>query len=358
MRARVTLSLLECVRWYAATAMTVRVALSLSEVWLVVRSPFRRTWRGTWRTYRWQPLRTTCYASTLDPTKKTSNNAIDENIGHLDDENDMADLEGLEGIKIRNAHASASDLTKKTKNHSIDDYIGHFDIKIVIADLKGLEGMKVGNITSQADCSVCTDSPDVIVLNSGRHLKVMFFRECLSVQFPTFLNGNGEEPVAGSVQTKTQRNKNPNASSSAQKLRVACSPLQAQGMNKEDEKFFYMTVYVRTISGKTISIKCDKRQGITRIKDEIERKTKIPKAVQHLVSQGKSLSGKKTIEESNTSMTLRLQGGTKEDEMMTSARTSEDRNMRRKRSERSEIGDVQHTMPQGDQKKKWKVWKW
>ena len=43
--------------------------------------------------------------------------------------------------------------------------------------------------------------------------------------------------------------------------------------------YFYMTVYVRTINGKTISIKCEKRQRITRIKDETERKTKMPKAL-------------------------------------------------------------------------------
>ena len=99
-----------------------------------------------------------------------------------------------------------------------------------------------------------------------------------------------------------------------------------------------MTVYVRTISGKTISIKCDKRQGITRIKDEIERRTKIPKALQHLVNQGTTVSERKTIEGSNIKnettleMTLRLQSGMKEDEMMTSAESAEDRKLRRKRS--------------------------
>ena len=65
-----------------------------------------------------------------------------------------------------------------------------------------------------------------------------------------------------------------------------------------NEKLFCcMTVYVRTISGKTISIECDKRQSTTRIKDEIERRTKIPKALQHIVNQGKTLSEEKTIDE-------------------------------------------------------------
>ena len=65
------------------------------------------------------------------------------------------------------------------------------------------------------------------------------------------------------------------------------------------------------------------------------------------MNQGKTLSEKKTIEESNTNaetsleMTLRLHGGTKEDETMTSAGSGEDRQLRRKHSEISEIGDVQ-----------------
>ena len=99
-----------------------------------------------------------------------------------------------------------------------------------------------------------------------------------------------------------------------------------------------------TISGKTTSIRCDRRQSTTRIKDELERKTKVPKALQHLSNQGKTLSERKTIQESNIlneatlEMTLGLQGGMKEDEMMTSAGSVEDRNLRRKHSE---IGETQ-----------------
>ena len=56
-----------------------------------------------------------------------------------------------------------------------------------------------------------------------------------------------------------------------------------------------------------------------RIKDEVETKTKIPKDIQHFVSQGKALSENKTIEENNMKagatleMTLILQGGTQYD---------------------------------------------
>ena len=65
-----------------------------------------------------------------------------------------------------------------------------------------------------------------------------------------------------------------------------------EGANEVNEKLSHVTVYVRTISGKTISIKCDRRRSITRIKDEIERRTKIPKALQHLVNRGKTLNRK------------------------------------------------------------------
>ena len=94
---------------------------------------------------------------------------------------------------------------------------------------------------------------------------------------------------------------------------------------------------------KTNSNRCDWRQSITRIKDEIERKTKIPKALQHFSNQGKTQSERKAIQENNImneatlEMTLGLQGGMKEDEM-TSAGSAEDRNMRRKHSE---IGEIQ-----------------
>ena len=87
------------------------------------------------------------------------------------------------------------------------------------------------------------------------------------------------------------------------------------GMNKDRDVNFYMTVHVRTISGKTTSIKCDKRQIIAGIMDEVERKTMIPKDFHHFANQWKALSDKKTMEESNIEaettieMSMRLQGG-------------------------------------------------
>ena len=115
------------------------------------------------------------------------------------------------------------------------------------------------------------------------------------------------------------------------------------GMISTEGSDFYMTVYVRTINGKTMSTKCEKRQSISRIKDEIERKTKIPKALQHLSNQGKILNERKSIQENNIvkettlEMTLKLQGGMKEDDTMNAAGSIEERNLRRKHIE---IGDT------------------
>ena len=109
-----------------------------------------------------------------------------------------------------------------------------------------------------------------------------------------FFNVEGEETVADSKQTKTRKKQEPKRKLiSPKKLCVFNYFVEEncvvynEGMNDVNEKLSHMTVYVRTISGKTISIRCDWRQSITRIKDEIERKTKIPKANQHLSNQGK-----------------------------------------------------------------------
>ena len=109
--------------------------------------------------------------------------------------------------------------------------------------------------------------------------------------------------------------------------------------HKDEFEENYMTVYARTNSGKTNSIKCDKRQSITRTKDEIERKIQIPKDIQYLSNQGKKLNEKQKIQENNTmneatlEMTLGLKGGMKEDETMSSAGAAAVRNLRRRHSE-------------------------
>jgi len=61
---------------------------------------------------------------------------------------------------------------KKMKNNAIVGNIGHFDNEIDMAGLEGLPGMKVENIKPQVDRFVFPDGHGVIVLASGRLLNL------------------------------------------------------------------------------------------------------------------------------------------------------------------------------------------
>eukprot|EP00405_Crypthecodinium_cohnii_P006715 CAMPEP_0194782574 /NCGR_PEP_ID=MMETSP0323_2-20130528/78764_1 /TAXON_ID=2866 ORGANISM="Crypthecodinium cohnii, Strain Seligo" /NCGR_SAMPLE_ID=MMETSP0323_2 /ASSEMBLY_ACC=CAM_ASM_000346 /LENGTH=444 /DNA_ID=CAMNT_0039721401 /DNA_START=58 /DNA_END=1388 /DNA_ORIENTATION=+ len=61
---------------------------------------------------------------------------------------------------------------KKMKNNAIVGNIGHFDNEIDMAGLEGLAGMKVENIKPQVDRFVFPDGHGVIVLASGRLLNL------------------------------------------------------------------------------------------------------------------------------------------------------------------------------------------
>ena len=61
---------------------------------------------------------------------------------------------------------------KKMKNNAIVGNIGHFDNEIDMAGLENLEGMKVENIKPQVDRFVFPDGHGVIVLASGRLLNL------------------------------------------------------------------------------------------------------------------------------------------------------------------------------------------
>merc|ERR1719208_214751 len=61
---------------------------------------------------------------------------------------------------------------KKMKNNAIVGNIGHFDNEIDMAGLEGLEGIKVENIKPQVDRFVFPDGHGVIVLASGRLLNL------------------------------------------------------------------------------------------------------------------------------------------------------------------------------------------
>merc|ERR1712205_182931 len=60
------------------------------------------------------------------------------------------------------------DHMKKMKNNAIVGNIGHFDNEIDMAGFESLEGIKVENIKPQVDRFVFPDGHGVIVLASGR----------------------------------------------------------------------------------------------------------------------------------------------------------------------------------------------
>merc|ERR1711943_445 len=64
------------------------------------------------------------------------------------------------------------DHMKKMKNNAIVGNIGHFDNEIDMAGLEGMQGIKVENIKPQVDRFVFPDGHGVIVLASGRLLNL------------------------------------------------------------------------------------------------------------------------------------------------------------------------------------------
>ena len=96
---------------------------------------------------------------------------------------------------------------------------------------------------------------------------------------------------------------------------------------KENDDLLEVTIYVKTINGKTISIKCE---------------GKMTAAMTYLVHKGKVMSEKTTIKENNIEaeatieMSLRLLGGMKKSEQMDTHETEEEREKKRKLEEEKE----------------------
>merc|ERR1711871_453639 len=63
-------------------------------------------------------------------------------------------------------------MMSKMKNNAIVGNIGHFDNEIDMAGLEGLEGIKVENVKPQVDRFVLPDGHGVIVLAAGRLLNL------------------------------------------------------------------------------------------------------------------------------------------------------------------------------------------
>ena len=102
-----------------------------------------------------------------------------------------------------------------------------------------------------------------------------------------------------------------------------------------------MTVNVKTISGKTISITCDKTHKADTVSEKVEMKTPIPRSLTYL-DQGKVLNDKKTIEENNiwsrsydrNVFEIVRRNGT--NEMMDSIESEDEREKKRELEEMSE----------------------
>ena len=104
----------------------------------------------------------------------------------------------------------------------------------------------------------------------------------------------------------------------------------------------YMTVYVKTINGKTISIRYYKNMTAAVILEEFERRTLVPRDMIRLVHKGKAINEKKSMKENNIKaketieMSLRLLGGMEANEQMDTHETEEDREKKRKLDEGKE----------------------
>ena len=112
-------------------------------------------------------------------------------------------------------------------------------------------------------------------------------------------------------------------------------------LEDENEKNM-MTIYVSPSSGKTISIKCDKKRKAMSILDEAERSSAIPRSMTYLAHHGKALNEKRTTEENNigtettTDMSLRLLGGMEKSELRDTLESEENREKKRKLEETCE----------------------
>ena len=103
-----------------------------------------------------------------------------------------------------------------------------------------------------------------------------------------------------------------------------------------------LTVYVKTINRKTISISYYDNMKADVMLEEVERRTTIPRDMTRLIHKGKAINGKKSMKDNNIKanetieMSLRLLGGMEVNEQMDTHETEEDREKKRKLDEGKE----------------------
>ena len=95
-----------------------------------------------------------------------------------------------------------------------------------------------------------------------------------------------------------------------------------------------MTIYVKIINGKTISIKYDRKQKAATISDEVERRSSNSRDMTYHAHQGQVMNEKSIIEENDMEaettieVSLRLLEGMDESDMKDTSETEEERNGR------------------------------
>ena len=103
-----------------------------------------------------------------------------------------------------------------------------------------------------------------------------------------------------------------------------------------------LTIYVKTINKKTISICYYESMKAAVMLEEVERRTAIPRDMTRLTHKGKAINGKKSMKDNNIDanetieMSMRLLGGMEVNEQMDTHETEEDREKKRKLDEGKE----------------------
>ena len=236
-----------------------------------------------------------------------------------------------------------------TQNNTTDENIAHPDNEIDRADLERLEGMEIGVIPVR---------PDAIVSNSEHISDRHFFFESLNVRFSYCSSFSMEEEEKRKWQTQRKpkrRKREPKrklVSPTAMSCRITSSRTLLQIITRSPTKvrtrwtrssLTWPCTWERSAERQSASsVTGDEALPESRTKLREEQRSRKPFSTSWI--EGKLWIERKTIEDSNIKnettleMTWRVQCGMKEDEMMTSARTAEDRNLWRKHSE---IGDIQ-----------------